>query len=70
MGKFLILCGIIMVVVGLIIQFSGKIPSLGKLPGDIIIKRQNFTFYFPFATSVLISLLISIILILIQKSKQ
>ena len=59
MGKALILFGLMLVATGLLVEFFGKIPLLGKLPGDIYIQRKNFTFYFPLATSVLISLVIS-----------
>jgi hypothetical protein len=69
MGKFLIITGLIIVLVGLAIQFSDKIPFLGKLPGDIRIQRDNFTFYFPLTTSILISILVSLILYLINKAR-
>jgi hypothetical protein len=70
MGKFLIITGIIILIVGLVIQFSDKIPYLGKLPGDIRIESENFKFYFPITTSLLLSLLISIVLMLINKGRQ
>jgi hypothetical protein len=70
MGKFLIISGIILVVAGLVIQFSDKIPYLGKLPGDIRIERENFTFYFPVVSCILVSILASIILFLIGKVRQ
>ncbi len=66
-GKILILCGVILVALGVLMSFAGKIPFLGKLPGDILIKRENFTFYFPLATSVLLSVVISLILYLLGK---
>lgn len=59
-----------MVIAGAIIHFSPKLPFLGKLPGDIVIDRGNFKFYFPITTSILISVIISLILIIINKSKQ
>ena len=67
MGKFLIILGVILIIVGVIIQFFHGIPFLGKLPGDIHIKRENFSFYFPLATSILISIILSFILYLINK---
>ncbi len=67
LGKALIVLGAALVVVGLLLLFAGKVPFLGKLPGDFIIKRDNFTFYFPLATGILLSLLISFILYLIGK---
>ncbi|WP_279384257.1 DUF2905 domain-containing protein [Geotalea toluenoxydans] len=49
------------------VSFAGKIPWLGRLPGDIYIKRENFSFYFPLATSILVSLLLSLILWLFRR---
>ena len=62
LGRVLILFGIIFIVIGGFFVFSGKIPWLGRLPGDILVERKNFSFYFPLATSLLLSLLISAIL--------
>lgn len=61
-GKLSITTGIIIIVAGLIISFMPKIPYLGKLPGDIHIKRKNFTIYFPLTTSIIVSIIASIIL--------
>ena len=61
-GKSMVLFGVIMVVVGLVLMFSDKIPFLGKLPGDIHIKKDNFEFFFPITTSILLSLLLSAVL--------
>lgn len=61
-GRFLIITGIIIVAVGVILVLSARLPWLGKLPGDLIIQRKNFTFYFPIATSILLSIVISFIL--------
>jgi hypothetical protein len=47
--------------------FGDKIPFFGKLPGDIIIRKKNFTFYFPIVTSILLSLLISLIIYFFRK---
>ncbi|NIR49827.1 DUF2905 domain-containing protein [candidate division KSB1 bacterium] len=60
-GKLFIFLGIFLVAVGLIFVFFKHIPFLGKLPGDILIQKKNFTFYFPLTTSILISIIISII---------
>ncbi|RLA85917.1 MAG: DUF2905 domain-containing protein [Deltaproteobacteria bacterium] len=62
LGKILILFGIILVVIGLGMAFIPKIPFLGKLPGDLYIKRNNFSFYFPIVTCLLLSLILSILL--------
>ncbi len=58
-GRAFLILGLILVAAGLIISFAPRIPWLGKMPGDIYIRRENFTFYFPLATSIIISLLIS-----------
>ncbi|MDO1447857.1 DUF2905 domain-containing protein [Rhodocytophaga aerolata] len=63
----LIVAGIVLLIAGLFFVFSPKIPFLGKLPGDIMVKKENFTFYFPLASSILLSVLISLIVYLIRK---
>ena len=55
-GKFLIILGIIIILLGAVLILFGKIPWIGRLPGDIIIQRRNFTFYFPLATSIIVSI--------------
>ncbi len=67
LAKGLMLLGTVLIAVGLILLFFQKVPFLGKLPGDILIKRENFTFSFPLSTSMVVSLLISLILYLIGK---
>jgi len=61
-GKTLIYLGLLLVIVGVVFSLAGKLPWLGHLPGDITIKRERFTFYFPLATCILISLIISLVL--------
>lgn len=60
-GKTLILIGLLLVVLGLVLTFAEKIPWLGRLPGDIVVKRENFTFYFPLATSIIISIILALL---------
>ncbi|MEW5747056.1 MAG: DUF2905 domain-containing protein [Nitrospirota bacterium] len=67
LGKLLVLIGIVLVVIGGLIMLSGKIPWLGRLPGDIVIQRKNFTFYFPLATSIVISIILTLIFWLIGR---
>ena len=67
MGKWLIVIGLMIAVIGAIITFAGKLPWLGKLPGDIYIKRENFSFYFPLGTCIIISVIISFILWLFRR---
>jgi hypothetical protein len=66
-GKVLILFGFFFISLGIIFILISKIPFKGKLPGDIYIKKEGFTFYFPFTTSILVSFLLSIIFYLISK---
>jgi len=61
-GKMLVLLGGVIVGVGILLMFFDKIPYIGKLPGDISIKKDNFQFYFPLTTSILISIVLSLIL--------
>ena len=67
LGKSLIIFGLIIIVFGIIITFAGKIPWLGRIPGDIQIKRGNFTFYFPLATCILVSVIVSLLLWLLKR---
>ncbi len=60
--KLLILGGVILIIAGLLWQFSGKYIPLGRLPGDITVAKENFKFYFPLASSIVISILLSFIL--------
>ncbi|AAR34408.1 DUF2905 domain-containing protein [Geobacter sulfurreducens] len=67
LGKSLIVMGLVIAAVGVLLTVAGKIPWIGRLPGDIYVKRDNFTVYFPLATSILISLVLSLILWLLRK---
>jgi hypothetical protein len=60
-GKLLVVLGVIVIAVGGLLLFSGKIPYIGRLPGDILIQKKNYTFYFPLATSIIISLIITLV---------
>ncbi|WP_298273442.1 DUF2905 domain-containing protein [Geobacter sp.] len=67
LGRSLIAMGLVIALIGVVLTFAGKIPWLGRLPGDIYFKRNNFTFYFPLATSIIISVILSLILWLLRK---
>lgn len=67
LGKFLILLGLLCVGIGLFLSFGGTLKLLGRLPGDIRIERENFSFFFPLATCLLISLLLSLIFWLFRR---
>ena len=67
LGKMLIVLGLVIAGVGLLFTLGGKIPWIGRLPGDIYIRRKNFTFYFPLATSLLISIILTLIFMLFRR---
>ncbi len=67
LGKGLVILGALLLLVGALLLFANKVPFLGKLPGDILFKRGNFTFYFPLATGIILSIIISLILYLIGR---
>ncbi|GAB6184309.1 DUF2905 domain-containing protein [Thermodesulfovibrio hydrogeniphilus] len=66
-GKFLIIVGAITILIGLIMMLAGKIPFIGKLPGDIVIERRNFTLYFPLGTSIVLSIILSLLLYIFSR---
>jgi hypothetical protein len=66
-GNFLIILGVSLVILGFLLRTGLRLPGLGKLPGDIVIQKPNFTLYLPLATSLLLSLLVSFIFWLIRR---
>jgi len=67
LGKLLILLGVFIILVGLFLLLGEKIPWVGRLPGDIIIRKKNFTFYFPIVTSIIISIILTLLFALFRK---
>ena len=67
LGKLLILLGVLIVLIGVLLLIGEKIPWVGRLPGDIIIRKKNFTFYFPIVTSILISIILTLLFALFRK---
>ncbi len=67
LGKSLIYIGIVLVIVGVLFSLGGKIPWFGHLPGDIYIRRERFTFYFPVTTCLLISIIVTLFLYFFRK---
>ncbi len=65
-AKILIIGGIILIITGLIWQFGGRFLQFGRLPGDIVVEKENFRFYFPIATSIILSILLSLLLFLFR----
>ncbi|MCM8776251.1 MAG: DUF2905 domain-containing protein [Candidatus Omnitrophica bacterium] len=67
LAKLLIIFGAILMGVGVILGLLGKFSMMGKLPGDIYIRREHFVFYFPITTSVLVSLVLTVLFSLFRK---
>jgi len=68
LGKILVIAGIILIIAGLIFWFAGdRLGWIGHLPGDIRIEKENFKFYFPISTMIIISVLLTLILWIIRK---
>jgi hypothetical protein len=66
MARFLVILGVVIVLIGLAWPFLSKI-GLGRLPGDILVERGNVRFYFPIATSVILSIVLSLILAFLRR---
>lgn len=66
-GKLLVVFGLLIAGVGLVLVLAGRIPWVGRLPGDIYVQRGNWTFYFPLATSLLLSVVLTVIFWLIAR---
>lgn len=66
MQKWFIIIGLIFLAIGIFLPWIQRL-GLGQLPGDIVIKRENFTFYFPLMTSILVSILLSLLFWLFRK---
>lgn len=68
LGRVLIIVGVITIIIGFLLSFNGKLPyNLGRLPGDIMIKKEGFTFYFPITSSIVISVVLSLLFYLFGK---
>jgi len=63
-GRILVALGLLIALVGVILLFVGRVPWLGRLPGDIYVQRGNWSFYFPLATSLLLSIALSLVFFL------
>lgn len=66
-GKILMVCGGLMLLVGALLTWNDKLPWLGRLPGDIVIQRENFSFYVPLATCLLLSVILSLLMALFRR---
>lgn len=63
----LIVVGVVIALIGLLFTLGGRLPWLGRLPGDITIRRGNVTFYFPLVTSLLLSVILTVIVWLVGR---
>lgn len=66
-GRTLLTLGLIVAGIGLVIMLAGRVPFLGRLPGDIFVQRGSFRLYVPLATSILLSILLTLVLNLIAR---
>jgi hypothetical protein len=62
LGRALVVVGLVVALVGVVLMLVGRVPGLGRLPGDIYIQRGNWAFYFPLATSIVVSVLLTALL--------
>ena len=69
LGNFLIIFGVVFILLGIFLIFFERIPFFGKLPGDILIKKEDFTLYFPLTSCILISAILTLIFYFIEKLK-
>ena len=67
LGKWLVLVGVLLAIVGVAIMLIGKVPGIGRLPGDIVIERGNFSCFFPLATTILLSIVLTVLLNIILR---
>jgi len=67
LGRVLIVAGLVLAALGVLLSLGGKIPGLGRLPGDIVIERGSFRLYIPLATSILLSLIVTGVLWLLRR---
>jgi hypothetical protein len=66
-GKSLIVLGLLIALVGGVLTFVGRVPWLGRLPGDIYVERGSWSFYFPLATSLILSIVLSLVFYLLSR---
>ena len=67
LGRFLLVLGVVIALAGAALLLAGRLPWLGRLPGDIVVRRDHVTFYFPIVTSVVLSILLTLLLHLFRR---
>ncbi len=66
-GRLLIIFGLVLAGLGLLFLLAGRVPGLGRLPGDIVIQTDNITCFFPLATMILLSILLTVVLNIVAR---
>ena len=61
LGRMLLVMGLVVALVGVVLMLAGRVPWLGRLPGDIYVQRGNWSFYFPLMTSIVVSVLLTLL---------
>ena len=67
LGKLLIITGLVIAGIGILVVLAPKVPRLGRLPGDVMVKKENFSFYFPVTTCIIISIILTLLFYLFRK---
>lgn len=67
LGKLLIFAGVAIAICGAVVWAVSFVPGIGRLPGDIVVRRQNFTFYFPLMTCVILSIVATIVMAILKR---
>ena len=67
LGKLLIITGLVIAGIGILVVLGPKIPWLGRLPGDVMVKKEHFSFYFPVTTCIIISIILTLLFYLFRK---
>jgi hypothetical protein len=67
LGKLLLVIGLVTAAAGALLLVCGRVPWLGRLPGDILVRRDSFTFYWPITTSILVSVILSLVLYFLRR---
>lgn len=66
-GRLFILLGLLLVLLGVMLSFADKIPHIGRLPGDILVRKERFQFYFPITTCIIVSIILTLFLSLFRR---
>lgn len=67
LGRWIVITGVILVVIGALVMLAGRVPGVGRLPGDIVWRKGNFTLFAPLGTMLVVSVVLTIILSIIAR---